>query len=413
MSYPKVLLFVGSYTRRLSHVDGKAGGIHILEHDPASPHLLRVVECDIAMGDGPSFLAVSKGSAQVCGAAQKHTVNVFACNEGSPDDPGTVTSASLELLCDADGVRLSSTQDTRRHVADVGSSGPCHVHLSPSRRSLAVATYHGGCVSLHSVGAGAGPVVSAPEFKQHHEGGSMVVADRQEKGHAHQCLFLKTAAVGASSASVDVIVTDLGSDTIWAYTWDESTRSAQARDCVALPPGCGPRHAVQHPHNSSLIFILTELSNEVLTLRYNATRRHKMLELLPSAQSVVAPSTRPETAGAGAVAVSFDGALLFASVRGTGHDYVCVLSINHSGDDSVALHPLAFIHDVGACPRDLAAHPALPFLYVAAQNGERVSVYRWTHRGNDFTAEVCSQARCATPASVLPVLLVEDDHKQD
>jgi 6-phosphogluconolactonase len=94
-----------------------------------------------------------------------------------------------------------------------------------------------------------------------HEGGSKVVAGRQDASHAHWA--------GFSNDQRFVMVPDLGLDQVVIYSFDAEKSQLKPSGAAATPPGSGPRHMKFHQNNQHAL-VLNELSLTVTSFAYHA-----------------------------------------------------------------------------------------------------------------------------------------------
>ncbi|CUG88377.1 Hypothetical protein, putative, partial [Bodo saltans] len=238
------VIIVGTYTKPLGHVHGKAKGIHVLRHN-VKEGTLHVVASDVeGFGEGPSYLSTLRSQRSDDGATLR--VALVACNEGEADlAPSTLTFAELSIPMSNhdDGSSSSVVTAVSRGVAVIGAPPtPCHV--SASGQWVVAATYCGGSVSSHKVTIaevdGHVSVSDAVCLVQQSQF-SNINQSRQEAAHAHQAIFLNETTL---------LVCDLGADSVTTYHLDSQTGGLTCRDMFALPPGCGPRHLAVHPSKS-------------------------------------------------------------------------------------------------------------------------------------------------------------------
>jgi|LSQX01.2.fsa_nt_gb 6-phosphogluconolactonase len=183
-------------------------------------------------------------------------------------------------------------------TASTLGSGPCHLALSPDRRSLAVSNYNDGVFTLIALEDG-----GLPNYSEQYEDSSIHI-DRQESSHVHCALFVD----GSSS----MLVTDLGGDTIHYYR-----NELRLRDAIAAPPGSGPRHLVLSS-DERYLFVSAELSSEVLV--YAMGKTPTLIQQI----STIPPGFGEENT-ASAIALSIDGRFLYVGNRG--HDSIAIFSV--------------------------------------------------------------------------------------
>ncbi|BCY06056.1 lactonase family protein [Actinoplanes sp. L3-i22] len=206
-------VFVGCYT---GDKGGEGDGITLLRRDPGSGELTRLGLA--ARTPSPSFLV------------QHPTLPVlYAVNEL---DEGAVSAFSVA----PDGAL------TPLAVRPTGGADPCHLAVTADGRHLVVANYASGSVSVHPLDAEGAPGERADLLTLTGAGPD---AERQKSPHAHM--------VVPDRNGPDVLISDLGSDTVWRSRLDPvSGRLGAPEPAVRAEPGTGPRH-LTHSADGALI----------------------------------------------------------------------------------------------------------------------------------------------------------------
>src|ERR1700691_1769219 len=330
-------LIIGTYTEQLPHVRGKADGVLTAGFDPASGRIGPVTS--LAAARNPSYLATSASGE-----------NVYAVHETLTfeDQPGGgITAYAREPR---------TGQLTALNARVTLGDSPCHVTLDRSGRFVINANYGegAGSVSVHGIEPDGG-LGDMTDHVEHAGSGPDPV--RQANSHVHM--------IASDPVTGDILVSDLGSDTVFVYELDRDGRLG-AKTSVNLDavPGAGPRHLAFHPDGRHL-FIVNELDSTVCALRrdddhFAATDR------VP---------TRAAGAGgqnlAGAIRVSPSGRHVLVSNRGD--DSLAVLRFDA---DASALSLVGITPDVGECPRDFIVTPDGRHVIVAGQDSDHLASYR-------------------------------------
>lgn len=178
----------------------------------------------------PSFLA-----------AHPRLPLVYAVSEDAP-------SALAVYRADAPGAPVATH--------DLGGRDACHVLVAPDARALHVALYSSGELVSFALDADGLPV--AESRRRHAFQGSGPREDRQEAAHAHFAAL--------SPAGSELLVVDLGSDTVWALPLDAEGLPGDPHPAVTLAPGAGPRHLVAR---GDLLYVICELGHEIATVRWD------------------------------------------------------------------------------------------------------------------------------------------------
>lgn len=144
-------------------------------------------------------------------------------------------------------IALSYTKDQFNELwrRDAGGA-TCHVAVSPSGHSVAVANYRSGSSKLLSAENGS----TLAEWTYQ---GSGPNKQRQLSSHAHQTII--------SPNGQWLLVTDLGSDKIWIHAVNGDYPKAPSHS-ISLPAGAGPRHSVFHT-KLNILYTIAELDGYV------------------------------------------------------------------------------------------------------------------------------------------------------
>lgn len=321
------LVFVGTYTQKLGHVDGKASGIYICRLDTASG-ALTVVDSVTDLAN-PSFLTLSPNKTRLYAVGE---------NGGKPDQPfGSVAAYQI------------SPEGKLQKINEVPSYGvaPCHISTDLLGQFVFVANYVTGNVLSYGIRPDGGLTDS--------------LCHRQHSGEhpwAHQAL--------TSPDNHLLWAVDKGADRVFAYNLDTSGRLALAA-ALPLPQGAGPRHMDFCPADPTLMAVINELSNSVLTFRYDPqTRQFARLDSLSTLPSGFAPQNT-------CADLHFhpNGRFLYGSNRG--HDSIVIYAVDPAtGRLTLVGHQAAG----GAVPRNFMLTPDGKWLLVAHQNSSTVAAFR-------------------------------------
>ena len=207
-------------------------------------------------------------------------------------------------------VKEDGTLSFLNFVPSCGKS-TCHVCTAPGGKFLYTANYSSGNFSEFSLDE-TGKVSALTRVTAHY--GSGPVTDRQECAHPH---FVSVTPDGKFLA-----VTDLGTDKLVCYPFDPETGIEHAKGIESpMPAGCGPRHI--HFASDGIAYLLTELGNTVISLRYQEGRFELLNELPLLPEKTVCDSK------ASAIRMSADGKTLVATNRG--FDSLVVIRVDGKG----------------------------------------------------------------------------------
>ncbi len=318
-------LYVGTYTRREDHVDGRGEGIYCFELDESTGQLtLRHVQRGIV---NPSFLVMAKG---VLYAASEVT---------DPHTGGWVYAYAV----DQPTGRLS----LRGRQPSLGAA-PCHLSIAAGH--VLVANYLGGSVTVLPVDAdrGLGP---ATDHVAH--AGRSVHAERQQAPHPH-------AAV-ADRDWGHVLVPDLGTDEVVSYRLDGASGALERAGAVRLHAGAGPRH-IALDRAGRRAYLMAELDSTVTAFSYAGGR------LTPLETLCALPTAFEGTPSGADIHVGGSGRFLYASLRGPA--CIAVFRIGERG-----LKLLGHSSTRGRTPRNFDIHPSGKWLVVANQDSDSLEVF--------------------------------------
>jgi 6-phosphogluconolactonase len=236
-----------------------------------------------------------------------------------------------------------------------GGSGPCHVWIDSTGKTVFVANYGGGSVSAFPVQED-GSLGASSSFSQHVGNGPHT--RRQEKAHAH--------GIYTDPTNKFVYACDLGTDEVRIYRFDASKSTFVPAEMPAarVPAGGGPRHLAFGPNDTVYV-------NNELTLSITAFKRDSTTGALTEIQTI---STIPEGASIKGVSTSEisvhpSGKWLYVSNRG--RDTITHYNINTDGQ-------LTWVEEVATPtePRSFALSPNGEWLVVGGQKNNKVVSYR-------------------------------------
>ncbi len=331
-------VFVGTYTRREPHVDGRSTGIHLLRFDAESGRL--ATERVIAGIENPSYVAVHPDGTAV------YAISEIGEFEGRP--AGSVTAFSL----DADGVE--ATVLNRRSTR---GPGPAYITIDNTGANVLVANYGGGSVSVLPIQADRS-LRNATAFVQHE--GSSVNPQRQDAPHAHSIVL--------DAANRFALAADLGTDKVMIYRYNAQEGALTPNSdqpWARAKSGAGPRHIAFHP-SQRFVFVINELDSTIVAYRYDA-EKGAMTEFQTVSTLPNAFDGRNHTAD---IHVHPTGRFLYGSNRGD--DSIVVFAV----DDETG--ELAFVSRVpagGECPRGFALDPSGRYALVANQDTSNIVVF--------------------------------------
>jgi 6-phosphogluconolactonase len=320
--------WIGTYTTSNGASTGSSG-IYAFQWDTQHGVMRRIHP--VGTTTNPSFLALHPSGRFL-----------YAVNEDAPSS-GTdhITAFAIGDAKSPEGLRAIGT---------VPSQGlaPCHLSIDASGKWLFVANYVSGTIAVYPIQSD-GRLGQARQVIE--QKGSGPVASRQESAHAHEVVL--------SPDGRFLLSVDLGADRIFVYGFEATTGALtpNGSQTVVLPAGYGPRHLV-FSNDGRRIYVVTELTPAVITLRWNA-KRGSMTEL--GAISTL-PAADPAEHGGAEIVLHPNGKFLYVSNRGNSNT-IAIFRIDHEGLPVPAGH----VPSYGTLPRFFNIDPSGKFLVAANQ----------------------------------------------
>ena len=324
------LVYVGSYTHSLPHVQGQARGIHVYRLDAASGALtLAHTREGLA---NPSYLTLDPRRRYLYSVAERAEGQVHAFRI----DPATGALTPLN------------------HQSSQGSE-PAHISVDRDGRWVLVANYGSGTLAVLPVQED-GSLGSATDVVQHTGQGTH--PERQVGPHAHW--------IGTDPANRFVLVADLGLDEVVSYRLEATSGTLIRTGTCTMPPGAGPRHLAFRP-DGRYVYVLNELNSTLVACAYDATSG----EVRPLQSLSTLPDQFTEANWTAAVRVAPSGRFVYASNRG--HDSIVIFA---SDPTTGLLSYVGHAATQGREPRDFNIDPTGAFLLVANQNSDTIVTFR-------------------------------------
>ena len=204
-------ILIGTYTEQLSHVEGRAEGIHSCTFDDEGVGPSRL----LTVTRNPSFLALTPQGDRL-----------YAVNETVEfgGHPGGGVSAFARDPHTGDLSLLNAR-------ASLGQQ-PCHLAVDPCGHFVVVANYVSGSIAVFPSRRRRG---SWRNDRPHPTYGKGRVLPPQRGSHPHMVAF--------DPDNGNVLVTDLGLDSVFVYALTKSgTLIEDSRLRISMSPGSGPRH---------------------------------------------------------------------------------------------------------------------------------------------------------------------------
>ncbi len=321
-------VFVGTYTQRLDHVNGRGIGIYTYsfrEGDLRPESAFRGLP-------SPSYLAVDATRQRLY--ATSETLEFDGSPQGAlqawgwDDNP-----AMLEPL---------------GHIGTQGGA-PCYVSINENL--LLAANYVGGSVTAVKL-TDHGGLEQIARHIQHT--GSGPNPARQEAPHPH--------AIVPDPTGNYCLVPDLGTDQVYVYRTDDGGLKISGKP-VKIHPGAGPRHLAFHP-SGAVAYLLNELDSSISSLSWEAGH----LDVLNTVNAL--PKEYAGERSGADIHVHPTGRFLYASLRGPSS--IACFQIAENGN----LSSPTWFSTHGAIPRNFALDPTGEYLIVANQDSDTLVVFR-------------------------------------
>ena len=338
-----LMMYIGTYTRKESHVEGKSAGIQVCKFNKATGEITYVgVKAGVT---NPSFLAIHPTG--------RFLYSVSEMNERIEGRPAGGIAA---LSIDAESGELTSL-----NMQASGGTGPCHVIVDATGQYVLAANYGSGGVVVLPIEED-GSLGSLSDYVQHE--GSSINPQRQQEPHAH--------SINLDASNKYALVPDLGIDKVLIYEFDVENgklKPNSAQPWARTKSGAGPRHLDFHP-NQRFVYVGNELDSTVVAFEFDATKgtlkEIQTLSTLPDGYD----ESGAEKSYVADVHVHPNGKTVYVSNRG--HDSIAIFEIDEKSGE---LTPVGYTSTQGSFPRNFGLDPAGEFLVAANQNSDDIYVY--------------------------------------
>ncbi len=320
-------LLAGTYT------SGEGSkGIYLYRFDTESG---KADSISMAEAENPSYLTLSPDGKFV-----------YAVGE---NEEGRSAVYALSFDKQAGILSLINTQPTN-------SGGPCYITVDSRGKNVHTANYGGGSITSFQVNEDGSltPATSVMLFK-----GSGPDSTRQAAPHLHSVMYAPDGRY--------LFASDLGTDKLYRYPVNDTPFAGQPAlqesglKVFSTPAGTGPRHFDFHPDGGRYLYLLGELSGEVIVYDYQSGD-------LVQKQVIAADTTGAR--GSADIHVSPDGRFLYASNR-LKADGIAIFSIDpQEGTLTRVGYQLTGRH-----PRNFVITPDGRFLLVASRDDNKIQVF--------------------------------------
>lgn len=314
--------YLGSYTKEESK------GVYRINFDSEQVKITDVTP--VAELNNPTYVTVSVNNQ-----------NLYAVSQAG--DQGGIAAFSIDQVS-GDLMKLNS-------LTEAGSP-PCHVSVNQDNSIVVTANYHTKQIVSYLTNSD-GSLRAVADIAEHEGSGPH---ERQEKPHMHYA--------GFSPDEKYVFAVDLGSDEITTYAIDQQGKFTK-KHVFETPAGSGPRHLTFAP-NGEYAYVMTELSSEVLTLKYDQeTGAFTQLQQLKAI-----PDTFTDVNDGSAIHVSNDGKFVYVGNRG--HNSIAVFKVDQSTNK---LEFVEWTGTEGDWPRDFVLSPDQKYLIASNQKTGTLTVF--------------------------------------
>ena len=244
---------------------------------------------------------------------------------------------------------FSDNLEINSYLGDGIAFSPCNIIRPEGSNTLLISSYADGAISVLGLDDADG--ITGVEETLRFEG-SGPAGEQQAHARIHQVIQLDENWL---------LATDLGSDRIRILR-SNAGHPGHAGD-FELPAGCGPRH-MEHAAGSPFIYLVTEISREVMTLRLDMEGGKPGLALL---QRLKADSS--DVSGGGDIHLSPDGKRLYASMRND-NDGIAAFKVLEDGTLEYSDYTPTAEH-----PRHFSISPDGRYMLVACVNAACVEIF--------------------------------------
>ncbi|PKD16256.1 6-phosphogluconolactonase [Salegentibacter salinarum] len=319
-------VYIGTYTKKEGHVDGKAKGIFLAMQDSENGSLHP--EKTVAKITNPSFVKASRDGK-----------NLYAVSElgGGDAESGFIYSFKRNKDNSLEELGRISTE----------SFAPCHIELDQTEKFVFVSNYMGGVVLVYKRG-GDGTLEKQQKIQ----------LENPEASHAH--------SVSITSDNKSAYISDLGNDKIWIFNFDAKTGKLNPKEkpFLELEKGSGPRH-FSFSKDEKFAFSMNELNSTLSVLKIEEDG----MEIIQNI-STLPEDFKGENSGAD-IHLHPSGQFVYSSNRG--HNSIAAFKVD---ENTGKLNVIGHYPTKGETPRNFAISPEGKFLYAANQDTSTISSFK-------------------------------------
>lgn len=319
--------FIGTYTKKEGHVDGKADGIVTIQQNSETGTI--TFGKTVAEITNPSFVKLSADNKFL------YAVSELGENEGNSGFAYSYKVVSKDSIVKINKV---STE----------AFAPCHIEIDKTGKYVFVSNYVGGVVVMYHVKENGGL-----------EKQQQIDIPNAEASHTH--------SVSISDDNKHAYICDLGLDKIWIYDFDENTGklTQNKQKSVSLEKGAGPRHFT-FSEEGKFAYSINELNSTISTFKVG---KNGELTLVNSVSSLPT-DFEGENSGAD-IHIGKSGSYLYASNRGNNS-----IAVFKRDNETGQLSVLEFESTNGKTPRNFTITKNGKYLYAANQDSRTIQAYK-------------------------------------
>ena len=316
-------MFVGTYTQKMGHVDGKGEGIYYMEATPENGWEVKQVAATL---ENPSFVKASEDGKFL-----------YAVSELGP---GSAESGFIHSYHIGDNGSLEPIGKL-----PTGNFAPCHIALDPQEELVFVANYAGSPVNVYK---------RLPDGDLEHF--QTLEIPIPQGSHPHSVVVSKDGKT--------LYIADLGNDRIWIFQREGSRFVLHPDQGAALEEGSGPRH-LSLSADGTRLYAANELNSRVSVFSVESDAGLRKLQHV---------STLPKDfTGTNYVAdIHLHPRLPYLYVSNRGHNSIAIFKVEREG----TLQWVGFSSTQGETPRNFTISPTGDRLLVANQDTDDMVIFK-------------------------------------
>lgn len=338
------ILFIGTYTRKEPHVNGKAEGIYVYKMSKSTGRLTH--HSTFKGSINPSYLTVHPNKRFLYAVNEHGGAGEF--------ETGTVSAFSIHP---------ESKELDLINIVSAEGVAPCYISVDKSGHFALVANYVGGNTVLLPIQI-KGALGKAVAVEQHEGKGEH---PRQDAPHAH---FVDT-----DPNNRYVYAVDLGLDKILRYELDKRQGKLKPAGAANVTPQAGCRHLTFHPQER-WAYVINELNGTIEAFQVDEkSGQMEQFQTIPTTESATTEAACAD------IHITPSGRFLYATNRGM-ENSIAIFSIDR---ESGELTNIGYQSTFGKTPRNFVIDPSGTFLLVANQDSDNVVTFKIDEKTGQLT----------------------------